>query len=135
MFNKKRGRPQNRIETLIGAGTVIEGDIVFDGGLRIDGRVNGSVKAVSGKSSTLILSEQGRICGDVSADHLYINGKVNGTVTSDAYLELHASAHVCGDVHYRMLEIQVGGILEGRLVHSDAAESEKVLAFKTGSTQ
>lgn len=135
MFNKKRGKPQNRIETLIGAGTVIDGDICFDGGMRIDGLVNGNVKASPGKPSTLILSEHGHICGDVTAGHLYINGKVRGTVVSDAYLELHASAHVCGDVHYRMLEIQVGGVLEGRLVHSDSADGEKVLAFKTGSTQ
>lgn len=135
MFNKKHSKPQNRIDTLIGAGTVIDGNINFSGGMRIDGQVNGDVTAIPGKPSTLVLSEQGSVNGDVNVTHLVVNGLIRGSVTASEYLELHAKARVTGDVHYKMLEIQVGAILEGRLIHSDAAEQENVLAFKTSNAQ
>ena len=70
MFGKKsEGKPLGRIDSLIGAGTRIEGSLFFTGGLRIDGEVKGSVQAVEGASaSTLVLSEQARIEGAVSVE-------------------------------------------------------------------
>lgn len=134
MFNKQFSKPQNRIDTLIGAGTVIDGNLSFTGGMRIDGQINGNVIAPSGKPSTLVLSEQGSVNGDVAVTHLVVNGAICGAVTVSEYLELHAKARVTGDVHYKTLEIQVGAILEGRLIHINTAEQEKVVAFKTTGT-
>ncbi len=134
MFNKKHSKPQNRIDTLIGTGTTIDGNVNFTGGMRIDGQVNGNVIAVPGKPSTLVLSEQGSVNGEINATHLVVNGVVCGAVTASEYLELHAKARVTGDVHYTMLEIQVGAILEGRLIHINTADQEKVVAFKASST-
>jgi len=45
MFGAKPTKPQNRIDSLIGTGTVVEGNISFTGGLRVDGRVRGNVAA------------------------------------------------------------------------------------------
>lgn len=134
MFNKKHSKPQSRIETLIGAGTVIDGNVNFTGGMRIDGQVNGNVIATPGKPSTLVLSEQGCVQGEVNVTHLVVNGSIAGAVTASEYLELHAKARVTGDVHYKILEIQVGAILEGRLLHIDSVDHEKVVAFKTSNT-
>jgi cytoskeletal protein CcmA (bactofilin family) len=133
LFNKKHSKPQNRIDTLIGAGSVIEGSVDFSGGMRIDGQVNGNVTARAGKPSTLVLSEQGSVNGDVSVTHLVVNGVICGAVTASEYLELHAKARVTGDVHYKILEIQVGAILEGRLININTADQDKVVAFKTSN--
>lgn len=133
MFNRKHSKPQNRIDTLIGAGTVIDGNVSFTGGMRIDGQVNGNVIAAPGKPSTLVLSEQGSVNGEVSVTHLVANGVICGALTVSDYLELHAKARITGDVHYNTLEIQVGAILEGRLIHINTADQEKVVAFKTTS--
>ena len=78
MFGKKsEGKPLGRIDSLIGAGTRIEGSLFFTGGLRIDGEVKGCVQAVEGASaSTLVLSEQARIEGAVSVAHFVSNGTV-----------------------------------------------------------
>ncbi len=134
LFSKKHSKPQGRIETLIGAGTVIEGDVNFSAGMRIDGQVNGNVIATPGKPSTLVLSEQGCVKGEVNVTHLVVNGSIFGAVTASEYLELHAKARVTGDVNYKILEIQVGAILEGRLLHIDSVDHEKVVAFKTSNT-
>jgi len=54
MFSKKHSKPQTQIDSLIGAGTTIEGNLNFSGGMRIDGQVNGNVVAAQGKPSTLV---------------------------------------------------------------------------------
>lgn len=135
MFNKKASKPQNRIDSLIGAGTTIEGDLNFAGGMRIDGHVNGNVIAAPGKPSTLVLSEHARVDGEVHVTHLVVNGTITGPVTASEYLELQSKAKVNGDVHYKTLEIQLGAIVEGRLIHSSVAAQDKVVAFKLSSAE
>jgi cytoskeletal protein CcmA (bactofilin family) len=133
MFSKKHSKPQTRIDSLIGAGTTIEGDLNFSGGLRIDGQVNGNVIAAQGKPSTLVLSEQARVNGEVNVTHLVINGAISGSVFASEYMELQSKAKVNGDVHYTTLEIQLGAIVEGRLIHTNTAVQDKVVAFKASS--
>ena len=133
MFNKKHSRPQSRIDTLIGLGTVIDGNVTFSGGMRIDGQINGDVIAMPGKPSTLILSELGSVNGAVSVTHLVVNGAICGNVTATEYLELHAKARVSGDVHYKTLEIQIGAMLQRHLVHTNAADQESVVTFKSSN--
>ncbi len=133
MFNKKHSKPQTQIDSLIGAGTVIEGNLNFSGGLRIDGQVKGSVIAVQGKPSTLVLSEHACVVGEVNVTHLVINGTIKGPVFVSEYMELQSKAKVSGDVHYSTMEIHLGAIVEGRLVHSNAATDDKVVALKAGS--
>ena len=133
MFSKKHSKPQTQIDSLIGAGTTIDGNLNFSGGLRIDGQVNGSVVAEQGKPSTLVLSEHARVNGEVNVTHLVINGSISGPVFAREYMELQSKAKVNGDVHYTTLEIQLGAIVDGRLIHSNTAAEDKVVSFKTGN--
>ncbi len=133
MFGKRHSKPKNRIDTLIGAEARIEGNISFSGGLRVDGEVNGNIVAVPGKSSTLVLSEHGRVKGEISVTHLVLNGVVEGAVRAAEYLELQSKAKVTGNVQYKSLEIQLGAMVEGRLIHLSDAVSDKVVAFKLNS--
>jgi cytoskeletal protein CcmA (bactofilin family) len=133
MFSKKHSKPQTQIDSLIGAGTTIEGDLNFSGGMRIDGQVNGNVVAAQGKPSTLVLSEHARVNGEVNVTHLVINGAISGPVFASEYMELQSKAKVNGDVHYTTLEIQLGAIIEGRLIHTNTVAQDKVVAFKSSS--
>lgn len=118
-FGKKTSRPQNRIDTLIGAGTRIEGNITFTGGLRIDGHVKGNISAEAGQTGTLVLSEPARVDGEIQVSHVVINGTVMGPVYATEYAELQPKAHVTGDVHYKTLEMHLGAIVEGKLVYQE----------------
>ncbi|MEO8342565.1 MAG: polymer-forming cytoskeletal protein [Gallionella sp.] len=133
MFNKKLSKPQTQIDSLIGAGTSIEGNLNFSGGMRIDGQVNGNVIATEGKPSTLVLSEHAQVNGEVHVTHLVINGSISGSVSASEYMELQSKAKVTGDVHYTTMEIQLGAIVEGRLLHNSTATEDKVVAFKTSN--
>ncbi len=133
MFGNRHSKPQNRIDTLIGAETRIEGSVSFTGGLRVDGEISGNVVAAPGKPSTVVLSEHGHIKGEISATHLMLGGTVDGPVHAAEYLELQSKAKVTGDVHYKTLEIQLGAIVKGRLIHLAEGVSDKVVAFKLNS--
>lgn len=134
MFGSGHSKPQNRIDSLIGAGTKIIGDIHFTGGLRVDGEIEGNIIATPGKPSTLVLSEHARVTGEVNVTHLVVNGEVSGPVSVAEYLELQSKSKVTGNVHYKTLEIQLGAVLEGKLIHL-ADTSEKVVAFKLNNSE
>ena len=128
--NKKGNKPQNRIDCLIGAGTTVEGNITFSGGLRVDGQVHGNVLAAEDKPGTLVLSEQARIEGEIHVSHVVINGTVVGPVYAVEYMELQAKADVTGDVYYRTLEIQLGAVVQGRLVYQPEDKSSNIVSLK-----
>lgn len=134
MFGSKPTKPQNRIDSLIGSGTIVEGNIEFTGGLRVDGRVRGNVAATDGQPSTLVLSEKAQIEGEIRVSHAVINGTVIGPVHGSEYVELQPKSNVTGDVHYKTLEIQLGAVVQGRLVHQDDDSSHKVVSLKGSGT-
>lgn len=133
MFERKKSQPpQKRLDSLIGAGTTVQGDILFSGGLRIDGTVNGKVATIDNQSGTLVISEHARVEGEVRVSHVVINGPVVGPVTAKDYLELQAKARVQGDVLYRSLEMHVGAIVHGKLMHAEP-ESASIVELKRAS--
>jgi cytoskeletal protein CcmA (bactofilin family) len=136
MFGGKGGsKPHNNIECLIGAGTTIEGSIIFSGGLRVDGRVHGDVIAADDKPGTLVLSEQAQIEGEIRVSHVVINGTVIGPVHAAEYVELQPKANVTGDVHYKTLEIQLGAVVQGRLVYESEDQSKNVVKLKPATAE
>jgi cytoskeletal protein CcmA (bactofilin family) len=120
LFGRKKQPP---IRSLIGEGTVIQGELRFDAGLRIDGEVQGDVVATD-PSSLLVISENARVTGKVMAGHVIINGQVHGPVVSTALLELQPKARIVGDVHYETLEMHQGATIDGELKHVTGAEAE-----------
>jgi cytoskeletal protein CcmA (bactofilin family) len=133
--DKANSKPQSRIDCLIGAGTTVEGNIEFTGGLRVDGKVRGNVIAAEGKPGTLVLSEQAQIEGEIRVSHVVINGTVIGPVYAVEYVELQPRANVTGDVHYKTLEMQLGAVVQGRLVFETDGKAEKVVQFKSASAE
>ena len=117
MFFKKANKIDNRIDTLIGVDTRIEGDLHFSGGLRLDGAIRGNVSEQNGTPSTLILGEHGKIEGAITAAKIVLVGKVTGPVKSIQFIELQATARIVGDLHYKSLEMHTGAVIEGKLVY------------------
>jgi len=123
---------KSEIDSLIGISARIEGDLIFTGGLRIDGEVHGNVIASEGADSVLIVSEHARIEGEVRCSSLVVNGYIAGTVYSSELLELQPKGRIHGDVHYRLLEMHGGALVTGKLTHQPAppaAGAEPVFHF------
>jgi cytoskeletal protein CcmA (bactofilin family) len=125
-FGKKNTRQNSQIDSLIGRGTEIHGDVHFKDGLHIDGVVKGNVIA-EGEDSMLTMSEDGRIEGEVRVHNLVLNGEVIGDVHASEHIELAPAARVTGNVYYNLIEMAMGAEVNGSLVHkveaAAAAES------------
>ncbi|MDP7153763.1 MAG: polymer-forming cytoskeletal protein, partial [Gammaproteobacteria bacterium] len=119
MFGKKKNS-SGPINTLIGEGTRIRGDVRFAGGCHIDGVVNGSVIAERDDTAFLSLSEQGLIDGNVRVPRVALNGKVQGDVYASEILQLGATAKINGNLHYELLEMTAGAEINGKLIHDSA---------------
>ena len=117
MFGKKKGFSAVRIDTLVGQGTEITGDLVFSGGLHVDGTVKGNVVAEEGSTALLILSEFGRIEGEVTVPNMVLNGEIVGDVFGSTRVELAPKARVKGSVYYNLIEMAIGAEVNGGLVH------------------
>lgn len=124
---KPNDKPCNTIDTLVGVTTELKGDITFAGGLRIDGKIKGNIIARAEDNSTLVLSENAVVTGDVSVPHMIVNGKIKGNVRCVERLELQAKAEIMGDVTYKVLEIAAGAQVVGNLTRiGDKAEVVKL---------
>ena len=116
MFGRNQpARPE--IDSLIGIAARIEGDLVFSGGLRIDGEVCGNVIAEDGPDHLLVVSEHARIEGLVRCATVVVNGTIAGSVQASEVLELQAKARIVGDVLYKVLQMQGGAVVTGVLKH------------------
>ena len=120
---------KSEIDSLIGISARIEGDLVFSGGLRIDGEVHGNVRTSDGEGavSVLIVSEHARIEGEVRCANLVVNGSIAGSVYCTELLELQPKGRIHGDVHYRLLEMHGGALVMGKLTHQGGAATGEPL--------
>ncbi|MBI3501302.1 MAG: polymer-forming cytoskeletal protein [Bacteroidetes bacterium] len=94
---------------IIGAGTVIEGDIKSDSDIRIDGTLNGSLNT-NGK---LVLGSTGMVDGEVNCQNADISGTINGKIKVGELLALKATSKLTGDIVTNKLSIEPGANFSG----------------------
>lgn len=135
MFSRsKKTKVSGHVETLIGKGTRVEGNVVFSGGLHLDGKVEGNVHADPGTATTLWISEQGAVEGLVDVPHVVLNGKVLGDIHARERIVMGAKARVTGNVYYGVMEMSQGAEVSGKLVPtSTAAGGQQALISGTVS--
>jgi cytoskeletal protein CcmA (bactofilin family) len=116
MFKKDKQKVNNsNSTTLISLGTKIVGDVNFSGVLNIEGEVIGNINAVDDTSS-LMISQDGKISGDIKVPNVLINGAIEGNVYSNVFLELSSCAKINGDLFYKELKTEKGSIINGRVI-------------------
>ena len=109
------------IDTLIGKAARVEGDLEFSGGLHVDGRVTGNVRAQGASSSTLSVSEHGCVEGAVEVPTVLLNGTIKGDIHARERLVLGAQAKVQGNVHYGVIEMSLGAQIQGKLTQIEVS--------------
>ena len=107
MFMKKQ--QQQRVETIIGSGTIFKGEINSNGTVRIDGVFEGTINA-----DWVIIGEGGSVKGDINSRGVVVGGNVEGNIKAAEIVEMHHKAQVFGDIFTAKLSISEGAIFEGR---------------------
>lgn len=103
------GTSPEAVISIIGPGMKIVGNCETDGTIRIEGSVEGSIKA--GKA--VVIGKQGHVKGDINTQDAVISGRVEGTVQAASRLELQATCQIDGEVHTRRMQLEEGAVLNG----------------------
>ena len=136
MFNKNRNLMGKNSDlntssiNLIGAGTVINGEIISNGDVRVDGTVVGSVSS-KGK---VVIGSTGNVEGEIVCQNADVSGKISGNISVAEILSLKATANLVGDIMASKLSIEPGANFMGscsmggmvkNILNADKQEREK----------
>lgn len=116
--NDKKHKPE-KVDTLIGSHTELHGDVVFTGGLHVDGKIKGNVISSKQGSTMLVISEKGSVEGEIRVPYMIVNGLVVGDIYASESVELARNARITGNVYYNRIEVAMGAEVNGSLVHKE----------------
>lgn len=120
------------MDTLVGHNTKIVGDIHFEGGLHVDGHIEGNVHATE-TGSRLSISGRGQVHGELRVTEVVLNGAVKGDVYASERIELGAQAKVEGNVYYNLIRMEAGATVNGKLVHKPGGQPMLALRHENGA--
>ncbi|MBW7893196.1 MAG: polymer-forming cytoskeletal protein [Chitinophagaceae bacterium] len=88
--------------SLIGAGTIIKGDIISTGDIRIDGTLKGNISG----SAKVLIGAEGAVEGDIEGQQADILGKITGKIIIKDLLNLRGRAIIKGDISSGKLQVE-----------------------------
>lgn len=132
--NEEFGQPttgtRDAAISIIGPGMRVVGDCETDGTLRIEGNIEGTVRA--GKA--VVVGKDGKVEGDIVTQDAIIGGHVNGKVTAESRLELQATCTVEGEIHARRVKLDEGGTVNGSIQIGDIKKSSSSMSSSSSSS-
>lgn len=117
-------RELSDVVSVVAPGMTILGDITCDGTVRVEGKIEGSIKA----TKSVVVGKGGRITGDIETQDVVVAGTVVGTVSGASRVELQETCKIEGDIRSRRVKLEEGGQIEGRLHMTAKAGDEKPTA-------
>ena len=111
--NRTDGAPRDvgDVVSIIGPGMKVVGDCSSDGTIRVEGQVEGSVKA----AKSVVIGKEGVVVGDVVTQDAIVAGRIDGSVSAESRVELQATCRVQGDIRSRRIKLDEGGQVDGQL--------------------
>lgn len=106
-----RSPSSSAIESTIGPNTHVKGDIQGDGGLRVDGIVEGTIEL----TGNLVVTESAKIRAEIKANNISISGAVQGPVTATR-IEILDTGRVWGDLTVKSLLVNEGAYFRGQTI-------------------
>lgn len=102
---------KDAIMNVLHRGTEVEGSIVVNGSVRIDGKLKGKVKA----SEKIVIGQTGIIDGDLVAKEVNLSGRCKGTISAENLIVFQSTAEFDGDVKCKKLVVEEGVIVDGSI--------------------
>lgn len=109
--NSEFGRG-GELNTMVGKGSVIQGDMRVQSSLRVDGKVNGNITA----TDTVQIGREGEVEGHIHARHAYLAGRVSGNILTQGKVVLETRAVVLGDIRAMRLVVEEGAVFNGKCI-------------------
>lgn len=124
--NKKAKIDPNMTDTLIGEGTIFEGKIKSEAGIRVEGQMVGDIDC----AGDITIGENGKARSDIKARNVVVAGHVTGNVAASGKLTIKSSGQLHGNLSALELSIESGGIFQGTS-KMDAKDAPAIAEEKT----
>lgn len=98
------------LNTMIGKGSVVQGDLRVQDSIRVDGNVKGNITA----SDTVQIGKDGEVEGHIHCRHAFLAGRVSGNILTQGKVVLETKAVVMGDIRATRLVVDEGAIFNGK---------------------
>jgi cytoskeletal protein CcmA (bactofilin family) len=98
------------LNSIIGKGTWIQGDMKIQNSIRVDGRILGNIQA----TDTVVVGKEGEVEGNIQAKHVLLAGRVKGNIHVPGKIALETRAVVLGDIKASRLVIEEGALFNGK---------------------
>ncbi len=130
---KFRKESETEIQSLLGEGVEMTGELSFTHGLRVDGIVRGKVRS----EGTLVIGSGGRVEAEVLIESISINGEFHGAIHAVNRVVIHKDGRVYGEIYTPCLIIEAGALFEGKCNMSDqkAVRTEEKAQLKAVDTR
>lgn len=122
---------REKVSTLIGKETTFDGDLTSGETIRIDGVINGNCSC----EKKLILSAEGQVKGNITAQSVMISGKVDGDIMVQGKLELLSTGKIAGNITAGSLVIDEGAAFDGRCTMSSSSSYSSVTESTYADTE
>ena len=109
------------ITTLIGKGSVMDGDFASPGSVRIDGKIGGNVNV----EGTLVVGTSGMIRGNVKCSGIIVGGEIEGNIIAPERAELSSTSRVIGDIHTGNIIIDEKALFHGKCIMEDGLNTAR----------
>jgi cytoskeletal protein CcmA (bactofilin family) len=114
------GKGSRKLETIVGEGTRIAGEMAVQGTLRIDGIVEGDIQA-----DWVVVGESGKIRGNARTRGMVVGGAVEGNIEATEMVELREKARMAGEIHAPKLSVSEGALFDGQTrMQDNGAEAD-----------
>jgi cytoskeletal protein CcmA (bactofilin family) len=115
--------------TIVSAGVTLEGKLSSNGNVRVDGKVNGDVKA----EGNITIGENGEIRGQINANTITLGGKVEGTISAKEKIVLEAKCQLKGDIITKVLVVEEGAKFDGKSSMNNKDYEQKEISVQAKS--
>ena len=124
LMKKTRVDSSDKSANLVAPDTEVRGDILFSGRLYVSGTVVGKITTAEEASATLFVDEGGSVEGDIRAAQVVVAGRVEGNVFAGERLEITATGRVRGEVSYKQIGVELGGLVNGKILCLEEDEDQ-----------
>lgn len=122
------GAAPETVISIIGPGMKVIGDCETDGTIRVEGTVEGSIRA--GKA--VVVGKDGLVEGDIITQDAVISGRVVGTLTAESRLELQVTSRIEGEVRARRMQLEEGAMLNGTVQMGEIKTQRAAVTLSPG---
>jgi len=129
MLMGKKDREKGEMQAFLGKGTEFKGTLLFDGVVRLDGKVEGEISS----DGHLVVGQEADIQAEIKVGSIQVAGRVVGNIIAKNRVEILSTGKVVGDITTPKLAVEEGAHFTGHCKMELDEGEERVVPMEKGT--